>query len=102
MSDNDCCGMLLSCCVCCSVCTHDSDSSCIRAIISIFPESWCGRLKDTAAEDAVMAERDREAALFQTSSQNSSQPEGTPTMSMKTTSGGPNLRDKSLIMSDLE
>ncbi|KAJ7036734.1 hypothetical protein C8F04DRAFT_1257615 [Mycena alexandri] len=78
-----------------TMCSDIGNSSCIRAIINLFPESWCGRLNDTAGEDLANAERDREAALFQSSS--SQQPESMPAMTTENPAG-PNIRDKSHIM----
>jgi len=92
------------------LCSHSSDSSRIRFIINLFPESWCGRLNDTAAQDAAMAERDHEAALFQqlnspsSSSTQVQQPGGMPAMTTEKSGGAgpsPNIRDKAHILSDL-
>ncbi|KAJ6600697.1 hypothetical protein B0H10DRAFT_696324 [Mycena sp. CBHHK59/15] len=90
MSANDCCGMFLSCCMCFSVCTHDSDSSCIRFCVNLFPSKWCGKLDDTYTQDARKAENAHEADLFH----QNSQPASTPAMDAK----GGHIRDKSLIL----
>ncbi|KAF7362832.1 hypothetical protein MVEN_00633000 [Mycena venus] len=103
MSGNDCCSILVSCCFCCSMCGHSGECSCscMQAIINLFPDAWCAKfgwcskLEDTASEEAAFAERDREAALFQ--ERNNTQPESIPAMNEK--SAGPNIRDKSNIMS---
>ncbi|KAJ7124231.1 hypothetical protein C8R44DRAFT_980609 [Mycena epipterygia] len=92
MSDNDCCSLFLSCCLCCSLCNHGSDSSAVRWFINLFPDSWCPQ--DGYAEEA--AERDREAALFHGG--NNTQPASTP--GMDASAGGPNIRDKSNILAE--
>ncbi|KAJ7511917.1 hypothetical protein B0H11DRAFT_2214789 [Mycena galericulata] len=103
MSANDCCGMLLSCCMCFSLCSHSSDSSTIRFCINLFPERWCRRFDDTSAADEVMAERDHEAALFDQRNNNvSAQPTSVPAMAVDAKSARtpavPNIRDKAHIL----
>ncbi|KAJ7617090.1 hypothetical protein FB45DRAFT_1034391 [Roridomyces roridus] len=76
------------------MCSSSSDGSTIQACINLFPESWCTRLQDTSADEAQMAERNREADLFHTSSD---QPQATVAMDDKRAAA---IRDKSLILSD--
>ncbi|KAJ7082030.1 hypothetical protein B0H15DRAFT_952708 [Mycena belliarum] len=111
MSDNDCCGMLISCCFCCALCGTSSGSGNVvtRWLVNLCPDSWCTRLEDTSAADAAMAERDQEANLFQAQAQTSAQPPSVPATAMNVNmndvrsgggAGGAGIRDKSHIMSD--
>ncbi|KAJ7509228.1 hypothetical protein B0H11DRAFT_1901365 [Mycena galericulata] len=110
MSANDCCGMLLSCCMCFS-------SSYERLIVLLDsvvqpqqrqlydPVLHKPLFDDTSAADEVMAERDHEAALFDQRNNNvSAQPTSVPAMAVDAksarTPAGPNIRDKAHILSD--
>ncbi|KAJ7614232.1 hypothetical protein DFH06DRAFT_1484353 [Mycena polygramma] len=92
MSDNDCCGMFISCCLCCSLCNHSSDGFCVPWFINLFPARWCSKLQ---GKDMGEAERDQEADLF-FHGQTTSQPGSIPAMSE--TAGGGGIRDKSQII----
>nr|GAT52640.1 predicted protein [Mycena chlorophos] len=117
----DCCDLFCSCCFCCSMCGcggsgTNTRPSCIMALIDLFPDSWCVRLKLADSDPAgYNAERDREAELWQgdQAGAGAQQPAATPqmrsSMEKKTSgegaaaTGSPpvrNIRDKAMIMGD--
>ncbi|KAF7324636.1 hypothetical protein MKEN_00505100 [Mycena kentingensis (nom. inval.)] len=69
MSSNaDCCDCFITFCLCCSLCSRDTQTNCCaQALVSIFPERWTKslRMEDTSQATRMAQERDREAALWQ-------------------------------------